>query len=350
MNSQDIRTSVIVPAYNMESCLGQTLDTILAQDPKPLEIIVVDDGSTDHTAAVARGKGERITLVQQPNAGEAAARNHGVKLARGEFIAFLDADDYWLPGFLSACQRFLDNQHEAIAVSAGLRFRHFNRADSIFPDPEIQPELISSPVLVIDDFFSFWAKYDQIRSGSSLFRRSVLTEAGGMLVDLKISPDLEYWGYLATFGKWGFIPEILWVCDSERAAVKIGWLKKHRSRRRHCPTVAEWQRRIVARLQAKDWPGFKEVRGRVAASFAQNHILGGKSQLARQIVGEYGEDMPVSWSSHLLRTANRMHGPVWSGACMLLCLREYQKAAFMRLQTLLLSSISSSESSSQTIA
>src|SRR6185369_13558490 len=112
----DPRTSVIVPAYNMELCLRQTLETILAQETPPLEIIVIDDGSTDRTAAVAKSLGPRITLIQQANGGEAAARNHGISLARGEFIAFLDADDCWRPGFLTACEQFLDANNDAIAV------------------------------------------------------------------------------------------------------------------------------------------------------------------------------------------------------------------------------------------
>jgi glycosyltransferase involved in cell wall biosynthesis len=93
--------SCIVPVFNGERYLRETLDSILAQTYRPLEVIVVDDGSTDGTAAVAAGYGERVRRVWQANAGEVVARNRGLHEAGGEFIAFLDADDRWHPEKLS---------------------------------------------------------------------------------------------------------------------------------------------------------------------------------------------------------------------------------------------------------
>jgi glycosyltransferase involved in cell wall biosynthesis len=93
--------SCIVPVFNGERYLGETLDSILAQTYRPLEIIVVDDGSTDGTAAVAARYDQRIHYLRQPNAGEAKARHSGLSAARGEFIAFLDADDLWHPDKLT---------------------------------------------------------------------------------------------------------------------------------------------------------------------------------------------------------------------------------------------------------
>jgi glycosyltransferase involved in cell wall biosynthesis len=89
--------SCIVPAYNAERFLRDALDSILAQTYQPIEVIVADDGSTDGTAGVAAGHGERVRHVRQPHRGLPAARNLGLSAARGEFIAFLDADDLWHP-------------------------------------------------------------------------------------------------------------------------------------------------------------------------------------------------------------------------------------------------------------
>ena len=92
--------SVIVPVYNGERYLAATLESVLAQDYRPLELLVVDDGSTDGSAAVARSfPGAR--LVQQRNAGAATARNTGIAESRGDLLAFLDSDDLWLPRKLS---------------------------------------------------------------------------------------------------------------------------------------------------------------------------------------------------------------------------------------------------------
>jgi glycosyltransferase involved in cell wall biosynthesis len=89
--------SCILPVYNGERYLGEAIESILSQTYQSFEIIVVDDGSTDKTVEVVKSYGERLRYVRQANAGPAAARNHGIRLARGEFVAFQDADDVWHP-------------------------------------------------------------------------------------------------------------------------------------------------------------------------------------------------------------------------------------------------------------
>ena len=87
--------SCIVPVHNGQPYLGEALDSVLAQSYRPLEVIVVDDGSTDSTADVVASYGDRVRYHWQPNAGPPAARNLGVSLAGGDFLAFQDADDLW---------------------------------------------------------------------------------------------------------------------------------------------------------------------------------------------------------------------------------------------------------------
>src|ERR1044071_9784434 len=92
--------SVVIPAYNAERYLGEAIESVLAQTYAPLETIVVDDGSSDGTAAVARSH-PGVTLISQENAGPAAARNRGFAASRGELIAFHDADDLMTPDKLA---------------------------------------------------------------------------------------------------------------------------------------------------------------------------------------------------------------------------------------------------------
>lgn len=91
------RVSCVIPVYNGERYLGEAIDSVLAQTSPVDEIVVVDDGSTDGSSAVAEGYGGPVRCVRQDNAGPSAASNRGVEAADGEVVAFLDADDRWRP-------------------------------------------------------------------------------------------------------------------------------------------------------------------------------------------------------------------------------------------------------------
>ena len=93
----DHEVSCIVPVFNGERYLAETIESILAQTARPLEVVVVDDGSTDRTAELTESFGEPVRLVRQEHRGVSSARNLGVREARGELLAFLDADDLYLP-------------------------------------------------------------------------------------------------------------------------------------------------------------------------------------------------------------------------------------------------------------
>jgi len=93
--------SVVIPVWNGERFLRQCLDSVLAQEHRPLEIIVVDDGSTDGSARIAAGYASAVRVLRQENRGPAAARNAGLDAATGEYIAFNDCDDLWQPGKLA---------------------------------------------------------------------------------------------------------------------------------------------------------------------------------------------------------------------------------------------------------
>ncbi len=110
--------SCIVPVFNGERYLAAALDSILAQTWPPLEVIVVDDGSTDGTAHIVAGYGAEVSYIHQATAGPAAARNRGLDSARGEFLAFLDADDLWHKEKLARQMAHFDARPELDLCSA----------------------------------------------------------------------------------------------------------------------------------------------------------------------------------------------------------------------------------------
>ncbi len=106
--------SVIIPTYNRGWALTNAIDSVLAQDYKNFELIVVDDGSTDNTSNLIDRYAGRLKPIQQTNAGVSAARNRGIKEAGGDFLAFLDSDDTWLPQKLSRQMDFFTRRPEAL--------------------------------------------------------------------------------------------------------------------------------------------------------------------------------------------------------------------------------------------
>ena len=124
--------SVMIGAYNAAPYLGEAIDSVFAQTYEPLELIVVDDGSTDGTGDVALAYGDRITFARQENGGNGAARNTAIGLANGSYFAFLDADDRFT-------ERKLELQMEELRRDPGLDvvFGHVRE----FVSPELSPEL-----------------------------------------------------------------------------------------------------------------------------------------------------------------------------------------------------------------
>lgn len=119
------KVSVIIPAYNCESFIGRAVQSVLDQHHRDLEVIVINDGSTDNTLQALAPFLDRICLLQQKNAGVAAARNTGLRVAGGDLVAFLDADDWWVPSRLSVQLATLKHFPEA-----GMVFSDFAVADS----------------------------------------------------------------------------------------------------------------------------------------------------------------------------------------------------------------------------
>jgi glycosyltransferase involved in cell wall biosynthesis len=106
------KVSVVIPAYNTAPYLAETITSVLEQTYRDFEVCVVDDGSTDDTLAVARGFEPWVTVKTQPNRGPAAARNHAIQQATGEYIAFLDSDDVWVKDKLAEQVAVLDARPE----------------------------------------------------------------------------------------------------------------------------------------------------------------------------------------------------------------------------------------------
>jgi len=126
----DLTVGLVIPVWNGERWLGEALESALAQRQRPIEVVVVDDGSTDQSAAIAEGFGPPVRVVRQANAGAGAARNRGVGLLATELIAFLDADDLLTPVSI-ACRAEVLARHPEIDIVFGQVCRFAERRDGV---------------------------------------------------------------------------------------------------------------------------------------------------------------------------------------------------------------------------
>lgn len=188
--------SVVIPCYNAERYLAAAIDSILAQQHPSLEIIVVDDGSRDGSCALVERDYPGVRLERQANAGAAAARNRGIALARGSWVAFLDADDIWLPGKLAA-------QWDQLQAHPECRLNYTAwqvwRSDAPRPDAGLLAQLDAQR-----DDLQRWAGasgwvYPQLMldcvvwTGTVLAQRSLLQELGGFDTSLHVGEDYDLW-------------------------------------------------------------------------------------------------------------------------------------------------------------
>jgi glycosyltransferase involved in cell wall biosynthesis len=172
-----MNVSVVIPAFDAAAYLGQAIESVLAQTLVPSEVIVVDDGSEDRTAAIAESVGEPVTCVRQARAGAAAARNRGVQLAAGEQLAFLDADDLWLADKLS-----LQVVALCEAPEVDLVFGHTEHFHS--------PELTSSEKARIKRPSG---RTPGICPGAMLIRREAFDRVGGFATRLGIGEFVDWY-------------------------------------------------------------------------------------------------------------------------------------------------------------
>lgn len=187
-----MKYSVVIPLYNKEHYIAGTLRSVLTQTFPDYEVIVVDDGSTDHSLQACKEvRSDKIRVVQQVNQGVSAARNKGIELAAGEYICFLDADDTWHPDYLQNIETIVQKYPQSDIFVTAYRIIYANgrckesrrlpQADGCLP--------------------SYWETlgkgYDFVWTSATTVRRTALLAAGEFRLGEKIGQDLDLWARLA---------------------------------------------------------------------------------------------------------------------------------------------------------
>jgi glycosyltransferase involved in cell wall biosynthesis len=182
--------SVVISAYMAAATIGQALDSVLAQTLGDFEVAVVDDGSTDDTAEVVRGylADPRVALHRQPNAGNASARNLGIARTTGRFVAVLDSDDLWLPGYLESMVAALQSAPDAgfAFTRAWVLERSANRIRRAQYPPQVPTPLPPDPAAQMLALLEFNYVY-----GSIMVRRELLEQLGGFDTSARTHEDYK---------------------------------------------------------------------------------------------------------------------------------------------------------------
>ena len=241
--------TVIIPTYNSAHFLRESLESVLNQTFKDYEVLVVDDGSQDNTRELLGHNYPMVRYIHQEHSGPATARNAGIKHAAGEFVAFLDADDIWLPTKLEKqIQHFRQNPPTACIFT-----------EHAFFDSKglCEPAGRKKNLLMKGDLVRNIFRHDGVATPTVMVRRTVLTEVGCFDEDLITAEDENLWMRIAMKHRIDLIDEVLALCRVREGSLTrseqifIG-VKKH--------------------LEVLDWK-YPELRRRLDGLIKRKHAI-----------------------------------------------------------------------------
>ncbi|MGC4053254.1 MAG: glycosyltransferase family A protein [Paludibaculum sp.] len=270
--------SAVIPTYNRERTIGSAVDSILGQSYPNVEVIVVDDGSTDGTEQRLQQYGEKIRVIRQKNAGPAAARNRGIAAARGKYVAFLDSDDIWMPDKLERQVQLMEAAGEAVPCCVcNINMCWSDKQLASFDIAALKPSIaeglwLNAPEVLVTRFLLF--------NQGVMIRKDALDSLGGFDERLWLLEDHELALRLSLAGPWAFIRDPLaqWresksslyksACKDEMrpAEALVQVLERHASRVetnterpglrnyvKHELSSAKRQLRIARMAQSRSW-------------------------------------------------------------------------------------------------
>ena len=189
--------SVVIPAYNAGNHITRAIDSVLAQTIPADEIIIVDDGSTDNTAAIVKNYGDKVSYIYQKNSGVSVARNTAIEASKGTWIAFLDSDDQWLPDKLRQQIKLLKDHPQLLWTTANYITCLNNESRQA---PWLLPDKAKSLLVSKEYFENYLLAYAAGAggwTGTMLINHNVLREVGGFPPGRTKGEDLDLWFRIA---------------------------------------------------------------------------------------------------------------------------------------------------------
>lgn len=250
LNSPLPKVTLVTPAYNQAGFLAETIESVLAQDYKNIEYIVLDDGSTDHTPYVLASFDGRLRHERHENRGQAATLNRGWAMATGELIGYLSSDDRLAPGAVTALVAAMQSRPDVMVAYGdfdlidvnGAVFRTVHTEE--FDVDRLTVDLVCQP------------------GPGALFRREALDTAGGWSTQLRQTPDFEFWLRVAQQGDFVRVPQ------------RVAQYRVHDGSASFSAMSIERSNEVVAVMEAF-WGEVRDPRSR--RSLARAHLVAAKN-------------------------------------------------------------------------
>jgi glycosyltransferase involved in cell wall biosynthesis len=268
------KVSVIIPCYNSEKTIRETLESVFAQNIQNFEIIIIDDGSSDGTKQIISEFGERVTTLYQDHQGPSAARNYGIREAKGEYLAFVDSDDLWLPEKLEKQLLCMQEKKVLWCYCDCVCFRdqdqkNLGRYSQLFYTPQegwIGPELLMG---------------NCIASPTPVIHRSLIDQCGTFdeFSNFFVGEDWEMWLRVAQAAEVVYLPDILakYRVHTSSLSYAMDPQKNYTS----CLAVID----KMTRLYPQDFLPIKDkATAHYAARISKSHWLRGDITEARKLI------------------------------------------------------------------
>lgn len=210
--------SVVIPLYNKEKQIAHTLRSVLNQILQNFEVVIVDDGSTDGSVAeVEKFEDSRIRLIHQQNAGVSAARNRGIEEAKGELIAFLDADDEWKSEYLATQYHLYQKYPDCSVFACNYEFRN---SDGVVTSTIIRKISFAGEDGILPNYFEVaCCSHPPLWTSAVMVKKQAIQAIGGFPVGIKSGEDLLTWARLAVGGTIAYSKLPLAIFDVEGYSV-----------------------------------------------------------------------------------------------------------------------------------
>lgn len=210
--------TIVTPAFNQAKFLGETIESVLSQTYSNIEYIVIDDGSSDCTAAVMNGYAGKITAIHQANVGQSLTINRGVAMARGKYVGYLSSDDILYPQAIERLVEILEVDNGVVCA--------FPDADLIDPKSEVIKRRVCRPF----DRADLLIRQECYIGPGALYRTDDARAVGGWRPELRLAPDREFWLRLASRGRFHFLQDSLAGYRTHRGSTSYAEVSEAQSR------------------------------------------------------------------------------------------------------------------------